>query len=206
MREKLQKVLPILLFGFLLVVGLLVRGVVIGSYENKLAASNQQVVDISNQRDTNLNSQDSEKQAVLDKVTGLDLNRQKQDDEKAAEVFKSIFTWNSYKTYNDVKAKMLNEYEMNEGVVKRLMPEVPEIVSEGNKKINEIDANKLSMNYVNLQSYVVKIFGTDYSYITEVTVESSDRTGNKASGKVLMSYDVAMNGQISNMNGFTLAR
>lgn len=206
MREKLQKVLPILLFGFLLVVGLLVRGVVIGSYENKLAASNQQVVDISNQRDTNLNSQDSEKQAVLDKVTGLDLNRQKQDDEKAAEVFKSIFTWNSYKTYNDVKAKMLNEYEMNEGVVKRLMPEVPEIVSEGNKKINEIDANKLSMNYVNLQSYVVKISGTDYSYITEVTVESSDRTGNKASGKVLMSYDVAMNGQISNMNGFTLAR
>lgn len=205
MREKLQKVLPILLFGSLLIVGLLVRGIFVNSYENKLAVSNQQVVDISNQRDTNLSSQKSEKQAVLDKVTGLDLNRQKQDDEKAAGIFKSIFTWDSYKTYNDVKAKMINEYQMNESVVKRLMPEVFEITSESDKKINEIDANKLNMNYVKLQSYVVKISGTDYSYITEVTVESSDRAGNKASGKVLMTYDVAMNGQVSNINGFTLA-
>lgn len=205
MREKLQRVLPILLFSFLLIVGLLVRGIIVGSYENKLAASNQQVIDISNQRDTNLSSQESEKQDILDKVTGLDLNRQKQDDEKAAAVFQSIFTWNSYKTYNDVKEKMINEYQMNESVVKRLMPEVSEIVSEGDNKINEIDANKLSMNYSHLQSYVVKISGTDYSYITEVTVESSDKAGNKAKGKVLMTYDVAMNGQISNINGFTLA-
>ena len=99
---------------------------------------------------------------------------------------------------------MIDEYQMNESVVSRLMPDVPELIGEGGKKFNQIDAEGINMNYKSLKSYVVKISGTDYSYITEVTVESSDKADNSATGVILMTYDVSLNGNISNINGFTL--
>lgn len=205
MKEKLQKILPILVFSGILIISLIVRQFVVKAYENKLLASNQELVTISNQRDTKQGQKEFEKQEILDKVTGLDLTRQKHDDELAEKIMSDIFTWDNYETYNDTREKMLDTYKMDERVVNRLMPKVPEVIVGEGRTINEIDANKANMSFEKLKSYVVKISGTDYSYITEVSVESSDRADNTATGKILMTYNVSINGQVTNLNGFTLS-
>lgn len=204
MKEKLHKILPILVFSGILIISLIVRQFVVKAYENKLLASNQELVTISNQRDTKQGQKEFEKQEILDKVTGLDLTRQKHDDELAEKIMSDIFTWDNYETYNDAREKMLDTYKMDERVVNRLMPKVPEVIVDKGRTINEIDANKANMSFEKLKSYVVKISGTDYSYITEVSVESSDRADNTATGKILMTYNVSINGQVTNLNGFTL--
>ncbi len=205
MKEKLQKILPILVFSGILIISLIVRQFVVKAYENKLLASNQELVTISNQRDTKQGQKEFEKQEILDKVTGLDLTRQKHDDELAEKIMSDIFTWDDYETYNDAREKMLDTYKMDERVVNRLMPKVPEVIVGEGRTINEIDAYKANMSFEKLKSYVVKISGTDYSYITEVSVESSDRADNTATGKILMTYNVSINGQLTKLNGFRLA-
>lgn len=204
MKEKIRKFLPIIVFGVIFVVALFARQSILKTYDQRLAKSNQELMNITNQRDSNVVKKDSNKQAILDEVTGLDLARQKHDDALAEEVFDHIFTWDDYKSYVKVRDEMIEEYEMNESVVSRLMPDVPELIGEGGKKFNQIDADGLNMSYQSLKSYVVRISGTDYSYITEVKVSSDDKAGNSATGVVLMSYDVSINGNISNINGFTL--
>ena len=203
MNKKITQILPIIVFSILLIIGIVCRQLFLHSYDNLLAKSKQDLTDMRNERDMQNQKRVNAKQELLNKTTGLDLARQAHDDEIATKMFEDIFTWSDFKEYNQKQKAMLKKYHISEDIVRRLMPDVKEI-DTGDKKINEVDAYHLNMRFTGLKSFVTKISGTDYSYLTEVGVASKDELDNEASGKILMSYNVSLNGKVDNIIGFTL--
>lgn len=203
-QEKIAKVLPILVFLVFLLIGVGVRFMMLGTANANLTKSTEALIQAKNARDSVLTMEEEKKQGILNETTGLDLVRQKHDDELLRPICNTIFTWNNFETYNKAKEAMLKTYQMNETVVNRLMPKVNSLIGKDGKEFNAIDAKGLKMQFLDLTSYVVKISGTDYSYLTEVRVEGADFAGYTEQGRILLSYDVSLNGEVKNFNGFTL--
>lgn len=205
MRDKIKTYLPIIVFGAILLLAFIVTSIMVQSNNARLAQSNQELAELSNQRDTLVSDNAKKTQEVIEATTGLDLKRQEHDDKIVADIFKTAFTWDSSETYNAARDKMLNEYKFGSKFVDDLMPEVP-TMDTATGKINEIDAYGLNLKYAGHDSYVVKISGSDYSYITEVYIDSENKAGGTARGRILMMYNVGINGKVTNIDGTTLQR
>lgn len=101
----------------------------------------------------------------------------------------------------------MKEYKLldNDNFMKVFMPLLKQygmtLKSDGN---NEIDTGSLNLSYDKMKSYVTNIQGDKYSYFTVVTVNSHDKKGAVANGKIVASYTVNGHGKISNLNADTI--
>ena len=97
----------------------------------------------------------------------------------------NLDTLSSYKELTDVKPACLTE-----------------VMSGDNGEFGV-----LNMTYVDKQSHVTSIEDDVYSYFTEVTVQSTIKGADKeaSTGHIVVTYSIDKAGNISHLNGFTIA-
>lgn len=164
--------------------------------------------DIEKQRVSSLNAADSAKS----RVTGLDTKRVKTDDGIIeSKVLKKYFTWKSGADYEALKKDFDENFANNDGNFGTII--LPDLKSEQNEDGNETNAidngefGVLNMTYVDKQSHVTSIEDDVYSYFTEVTVQSTIKGADKeaSTGHIVVTYSIDKAGNISHLNGFTIA-
>lgn len=164
--------------------------------------------DIEKQRVSFLNAADSAKS----RVTGLDTKRVKTDDGIIeSKVLKKYFTWKSGADYEALKKDFDENFANNDGNFGTII--LPDLKSEQDEDGNETNAidngefGVLNMTYVDKQSHVTSIEDDVYSYFTEVTVQSTIKGADKeaSTGHIVVTYSIDKAGNISHLNGFTIA-
>lgn len=164
--------------------------------------------DIEKQRVSSLNAADSAKS----RVTGLDTKRVKTDDGIIeSKVLKKYFTWKSGADYEALKKDFDENFANNDGNFGTII--LPDLKSEQDEDGNETNAidngefGVLNMTYVDKQSHVTSIEDDVYSYFTEVTVQSTIKDADKeaSTGHIVVIYSIDKAGNISHLNGFTIA-
>lgn len=164
--------------------------------------------DIEKQRVSSLNAADSAKS----RVTGLDTKRVKTDDGIIeSKVLKKYFTWKSGADYEALKKDFDENFANNDGNFGTII--LPDLKSEQDEDGNETNAidngefGVLNMAYVDKQSHVTSIEDDVYSYFTEVTVQSTIKGADKeaSTGHIVVTYSIDKAGNISHLNGFTIA-
>ena len=164
--------------------------------------------DIEKQRVSSLNAADSAKS----RVTGLDTKRVKTDDGIIeSKVLKKYFTWKSGADYEALKKDFDENFANNDGNFGTII--LPDLKSEQDEDGNETNAidngefGVLNMTYVDKQSHVISIEDDVYSYFTEVTVQSTIKGADKeaSTGHIVVTYSIDKAGNISHLNGFTIA-
>jgi hypothetical protein len=164
--------------------------------------------DIEKQRVSSLNAADSAKS----RVTGLDTKRVKTDDGIIeSKVLKKYFTWKSGADYEALKKDFDENFANDDGDFGTII--LPDLKSEQDEDGNETNAidngefGVLNMTYVDKQSHVTSIEDDVYSYFTEVTVQSTIKGADKeaSTGHIVVAYSIDKAGNISHLNGFTIA-
>lgn len=164
--------------------------------------------DIEKQRVSSLNAADSAKS----RVTGLDTKRVKTDDGIIeSKVLKKYFTWKSGADYEALKKDFDENFANDDGNFGTII--LPDLKSEQDEDGNETNAidngefGVLNMAYVDKQSHVTSIEDDVYSYFTEVTVQSTIKGADKeaSTGHIVVTYSIDKAGNISHLNGFTIA-
>lgn len=164
--------------------------------------------DIEKQRVSSLNAADSAKS----RVTGLDTKRVKTDDGIIeSKVLKKYFTWKSGADYEALKKDFDENFANDDGNFGTII--LPDLKSEQDEDGNETNAidngefGVLNMTYVDKQSHVTSIEDDVYSYFTEVTVQSTIKGADKeaSTGHIVLTYSIDKAGNISHLNGFTIA-
>lgn len=164
--------------------------------------------DIEKQRVSSLNAADSAKS----RVTGLDTKRVKTDDGIIeSKVLKKYFTWKSGADYEALKKGFDENFANDDGNFGTII--LPDLKSEQDEDGNETNAidngefGVLNMTYVDKQSHVTSIEDDVYSYFTEVTVQSTIKGADKeaSTGHIVVTYSIDKAGNISHLNGFTIA-
>ena len=164
--------------------------------------------DIEKQRVSSLNAANSAKS----RVTGLDTKRVKTDDGIIeSKVLKKYFTWKSGADYEALKKDFDENFANNDGNFGTII--LPDLKSEQDEDGNETNAidngefGVLNMTYVDKQSHVTSIEDDVYSYFTEVTVQSTIKGADKeaSTGHIVVTYSIDKAGNISHLNGFTIA-
>lgn len=164
--------------------------------------------DIEKQRVSSLNAADSAKS----RVTGLDTKRVKTDDGIIeSKVLKKYFTWKSGADYEALKKDFDENFANDDGNFGTII--LPDLKSEQDEDGNETNAidngefGVLNMTYVDKQSHVTSIEDDVYSYFTEVTVQSTIKDADKeaSTGHIVVTYSIDKAGNISHLNGFTIA-
>lgn len=164
--------------------------------------------DIEKQRVSSLNAADSAKS----RVTGLDTKRVKTDDGIIeSKVLKKYFTWKSGADYEALKKDFDENFANDDGNFGTIiLPDLKSEQDEDGNETNAIDNGKfgvLNMTYVDKQSHVTSIEDDVYSYFTEVTVQSTIKGADKeaSTGHIVVTYSIDKAGNISHLNGFTIA-
>lgn len=164
--------------------------------------------DIEKQRVSSLNAADSAKS----RVTGFDTKRVKTDDGIIeSKVLKKYFTWKSGADYEALKKDFDENFANDDGNFGTII--LPDLKSEQDEDGNETNAidngefGVLNMTYVDKQSHVTSIEDDVYSYFTEVTVQSTIKGADKeaSTGHIVVTYSIDKAGNISHLNGFTIA-
>lgn len=164
----------------------------IEEYEN---AINVQKQSIQNKQEETINS-----------VSGIDFKRVEEDDKKAETFLSTIMTWDNYKDYENIRKKMINDYQIPEdsSFMQVFLPKIPNKKNKDGKNYNKIDNNGLNITYDSMKSYVTKITESTYSYFSVVKWSTADSDGNEAESSAVFSYDIDANGGISNLEGYTI--
>lgn len=139
-------------------------------------------------------------------VTGLDANRVLKDNVKAEELFRSVMTWDSLAQYNQIRLDISEMYDIKEtnSFLSIFMPEVVETESPDGTKYNRIDTLGLNVNFEDMETYCTGIRNTTYSYAAFVSFSSTSSAGNEGFANVMATYDVDADGNISNLNAYTV--
>lgn len=201
MMDKKDKVLWTVSIGFMLlaiaafVITDTQRNAVLSAQQTEIATLEQQKKEASDKRTSEVNT-------VTKNSFGLDTSRVATDDRIATEIIKTATTWSDADSYNAARTKLRDDYKFTDDsqMLSIFMPEVKDApLGQDGKMMNTINAYGLNMTYVKMHSYVVGIDNGVYSYFTVVDVLSKDAQGHSGEGNIIFTYDVDVNGTVSNM-------
>lgn len=213
MKAKIKE-FRILIIGIVIALVIVIANMIVSSQVWNKNLNNQSMAiqklngDIEKQRVSSLNAADSAKS----RVTGLDTKRVKTDDGIIeSKVLKKYFTWKSGADYEALKKDFDENFANNDGNFGTII--LPDLKSEQDEDGNETNAidngefGVLNMTYVDKQSHVTSIEDDVYSYFTEVTVQSTIKGADKeaSTGHIVVTYSIDKAGNISHLNGFTIA-
>lgn len=152
----------------------------------------------------------------MKELTGYDDARVKLDDKSAESFFRTIMTWDTYEEYNENRKLVMEKgVEEDSNFLTMFFPEIKIVTDEDGNEYNDIDNGdgKLNMAFGSLSSRVINIDGDVYSYFAEMTVTSGasykttsgDKQSIAGTGKCVVTYDIDADGNISNIEGYTLS-
>ena len=164
----------------------------IEEYQNAISVQKQSVKD--------------EQENAVSSVSGIDFSKVDEHNEIAEKLLRTVMTWDSYEEYQAIRKKMIDDYKLSKDgtFMTVFLPKIPNRKAKNGKNYNKIDNNGLNVYYEDMQSYVTKISEKAYSYFTIVEWSSSDDAGNEGKSESVFTYDVDMDGGISNLEGYTI--
>lgn len=198
-------------WGLLVVCGLVMCGSVIGASvvnsnrDSQLSAQSSKILELSNQKETLAAAFNDASDEATKVASGLDMARVAKDDLVAKKLIKQVCTWDSKESYDAMRNDVMSKYKLadDSAFVRVFIPEVKD-VDVGGRKINEIDANGLNMEFMSMDSNVTNISGDKYTYLTTVKIQSSDSVGASAEGLSAFIYTVDGDGNLSDLNAYNI--
>lgn len=207
-KRKVKLSLGLFIGGLVfLLVSFLYSSLMTKNYNNLVNNQTDTITGLQNKISVTEAANNRKMKGLNQTITGLNLVRKKIDDKKAEALLKYATTWNSGSEYRKKRSTIMKEYKLsdNDNFMKVFMPPLKQygmtLKTDGN---NEIDTDSLNLSYDKMKSYVTNIQGDKYSYFTVVTVNSHDKKGAVANGKIAASYTVNGHGKISNLNADTI--
>lgn len=198
-------------WGLLVVCGLLLCGSGItasfiqSNRDDQLMTQLAKISELSNKKETLMAAYDAASDEETKVASGLDASRVAKDDASAKKLIEAVCTWDSKESYDAMRKDVISKYKLadDSSFVKVFIPEVKN-VNVGDKSINEIDANGLNMEFVSMDSNVTNISGDKYTYLTTVTIQSSDSAGANAEGVSAFIYTVDADGNLSELSAYNI--
>lgn len=171
-----------------------------------LSAQSREIADMKSKISLKQQTVLKAEQDSVKAVTGMDANRATKDDKIAEDFFRKIMNWSSLEEYNAIRIGLAEEYGLKENgsFLSVFMPPVVDSVSPDGSHYNRIDTLGLNVNYEYMDSYVTGIVNTTYSYAAFVTFSSASAKGNEGFATVMATYDVDVDGNISNLYAYTV--
>lgn len=206
-ENKLKQFVPSFVSGLVLILTIGAVSVVNLSQSNTLLAQEDRKIELQNKID----QLSVENNTVITKVkaqaNGINADRVKKDDDTARELMNTVFTWKSYKEYNDIRSKLMKDYKLSKdsSFMTTFMPEIYNEKLEG-KDYNRIDSGGYNISFNNLTSYVVSIDEQTkvYEYFAIVSVTSKSANDGSQDYNLALQYRMTENQQILDLNGYTL--
>lgn len=206
-ENKLKQFAPSFVSGLVLMLTIGAVSVVNLSQSNTLLAQEDRKIELQNKID----QLSVENNTVITKVkaqaNGINADRVKKDDDAARELMNTVFTWKSYKEYNDIRSKLMKDYKLSKdsSFMTTFMPEIYNEKLEG-KDYNRIDSGGYNISFNNLTSYVVSIDEQTkvYEYFAIVSVTSKSSNDGSQDYNLALQYRMTENQQILDLNGYTL--
>lgn len=142
---------------------------------------------------------------VSKKATGLDAERVKTDDIIIEKFLKKCLSWKSYDEFKAIREEITESYNFakDSNFMSVMFPNI-EVTDKDGNVYNRIDVESLNMSYDSLKSYVTNISNGVYTYFTEVTVTST-ADDNTSSGMIVCTYSIDEDGNMMNIDAFTIA-
>lgn len=140
-----------------------------------------------------------------------DYDRIAADNTLMGNFFSDVMTWASYEGYSAARSAAMSTYDIPEDSVfmKSFMPEQVEAgpTSDGSM-YNQIDLYKLNVRYEFMESHVTAIDPVTeaYTYFAVVTWSTLDKYGNEGMSHAAFTYRIDKEGNISDLDGYTLVR
>lgn len=177
------------------------------SWESKLSAQNKQIQQLQNQITVKEAANQNTTNTVVQQTTGLNQARVDSDKLIAEEFLEKIMTWDSYEEYQSLREWCMNTYGVEEDskFLQIFMPEVVIATANDGSTYNRIDTSGLNVQYEGMDTYVTRITANNYSYFSFVTWSSHDSFGNEAATTAIFTYDINGNGELSNIDAYTIA-
>lgn len=191
------------IFIFLIISGVITLSMVIMA-NHRLSNSQAELINMRSKADTSMLSKTEQSQKIAKEISGLSHERVKKDRDIAKKFFERYLTWDSWKSYETNRQEILKDRRVDKTFIDVVAPEVKSVVKDG-KDFNDIDNQGLNMGFTGIKVSVTGIRGTTYSYLSEVSVHSKSRTGRKATGKIVSTYEVNGSGEINKVKAFTVA-
>lgn len=177
-------------------------------FESKLNEEATQIAELQNEIAVRKTAVEQAAANVQHQTTGLDASRKASDDKVAMDFMRKILTWSDYAGYTANRELCKTQYGLDEesGFMTTFLPEVLEVTSADGSKYNRIDLNGLNMRFGTMDTYVTDInAGGTQSYVAFVTSISRDGNGHEATGRMVFTYSCDPDGNLSEINGYTLA-
>lgn len=204
---KLKRHLPIIITGVIFVLVLSVSFVIRDNHSKSLGAQLMEKSALENKIETVKAGLAKDNDEAVSNVSGLNAKRVSQDDEVAKAFMNELFNWRSYEQYTSIRSSMMDDYHLSEdsSFLTVFMPELEDRTDAAGNHYNVIDDAGYNVEFSDMTSYVTGISGSKYSYFTMVDLVSSDSTGNEGSGKAVFVYTVDSDGNLSDLNAYTIS-
>lgn len=195
-----------------LTIGLVVSG---SRYMNASKMLSQTKADMEQtmlQKDKNTASQQTSMNNIMKEVTGVDTSRMTQDNKAADDFFRTIFDWKGGNQYMEAR-----QYCMEKGIAEdsQFLTEFFSPINLTNDYDPLSDDRKVPLSMYYGSTDYRKLIGVQddvYSYMAmlSVTTNGTYKTADgkekkvEGTGHVMMSYSVDAEGNISNIDGYTV--
>lgn len=199
---------------------LLVFGITAYRYtdaQRKLVIAEEQSVAAETQQQKKANTTNESRSAEYKDVTGVDVSRVASDDRKVEDFLKYILTWKNYSEYQQKRDAVIKDYHVAEDshFLTTFFPEIKVIKDKAGNEYNALDdgMEELNLSFGSMYSKVVNIQDDVYSYATvvQVTTDASYRRTDgtdqsiAGTGYCIVTYDTTADGNITNLDGYTVA-
>ena len=189
--------------GVLMAGGFVTAGVANAKHDDYLSGQSAKIAELENKKDVLDAAYSDANEEAIKVASGIDMARVAKDDTVAKKLIERVCTWDSKESYDGMRNGVMKDFGLEETspFVKVFMPKITDVKLD-DKVMNEIDSNGLNMEFVRMESNVIGISGDKYTYLTTVTIQSSDKTGASAEGESVFIYTVDGKGNLSDLNAY----
>ncbi len=189
--------------GVLMAGGFVTAGVANAKHDERLAVQSAKIAELENKKDVLDAAYSDANEEAIKVASGIDMARVAKDDTAAKKLIERVCTWDSKESYDGMRNGVMKDFGLEETspFVKVFIPKITDVKLD-DKVMNEIDSNGLNMEFVRMKSNVIGISGDKYTYLTTVTIQSSDKTGANAEGESVFIYTVDGKGNLSDLNAY----
>ena len=196
----MKRFIPLVIGVLFVIVGLVVSGNIenkhISEYKELYAQYEQLQSDIA----TKKAEVESQSNNITQVVTGLDEQRHNHDDESMVSFFNYVLNWHNFDEFCAARDEVKEKYNPDDEFMHLFFPDIQTAVSPDGHVYNYIDINNLTMEYSDMQSYIINIDGDEYTYFAIITIQSVTN-GNLGQNTIAMRYTIDADSKIVNIKG-----
>lgn len=201
-KQFMIKCIPLFVGLFFLLCGLFFRTASVDNMKANIAVQEDTIAELENEFDNRSSEVRQSEIKVVQSATGLDSARVEKDKEIAQKFLKPIFTWSSGKEYDAIRNQCIDMFGAESSFVTEFMPEN---VKSEDGTLNYIDVFHVNCHFEKLEQNVELIEGDTYTYLSLVTASNTDKKGAEGESHCVIRYSIDLDGNISNVNTFTVA-